>query len=94
MSSAGNRPSDLHMVRSTRLFDESTVPAGLLAAHQIAAGVWGRVVVQSGSLTFAYEEGPEEPLQLHAGDSHDIPPLRPHRLAIASPVTFLIEFYK
>ena len=82
------------MVRSTRLFDESTVPAGLLAAHQIAAGVWGRVVVHTGSLTFAYEEGPGDPLELHAGEGHDIPPLRPHRLVLDGPATFAIEFYK
>ena len=94
MTPSAERPEGLRLVRTTRRFTELTVPAGLLASHRIATGVWGRLVVHSGSLTFEFEEGPEDPISLTAGEAHDIPPQRPHHLVIDSPVTFQVEFYK
>ena len=36
-------PDGLEHVRTTDVFDNTTVPAGLLRAHRVADGVWGRV---------------------------------------------------
>ncbi|MCB0991196.1 MAG: DUF1971 domain-containing protein, partial [Acidimicrobiales bacterium] len=40
-------PDGLEHVRTTDIFDNDTVPAGLLRAHRVADGVWGRLVVHS-----------------------------------------------
>ncbi len=43
-------PSHFEPYQRTEVFDEVTVPAGLLANHTTKAGVWGQIHVQSGCL--------------------------------------------
>ena len=81
------------LVRSTPQFDEHTVPAGLLASHRIAPGVWGRLVVLGGGATFAFDDEADAPRILVAGHSIVIPPERAHRVVITGPVRFVVEFY-
>lgn len=90
-------PPDVVLVRRTPTFTESTVPSGLLATHRIGAGVWGRLVVQSGRVRFAFEDDPDvphEPRQVHAGEQVVIPPGRPHHLELDGPATFAVEFHR
>ncbi|MDH3248778.1 MAG: DUF1971 domain-containing protein [Acidimicrobiia bacterium] len=88
-------PSDVEHVRTTKVFDEATVPAGLLAAHRIAPGVWGRLLVHAGLLVFRFEDEPERAQTLEAGGALVIPPGRPHRIELdGSPVAFAIEFHR
>jgi tellurite resistance-related uncharacterized protein len=87
-------PDGLELVRTTPEFDESTVPPALLNAHEIAAGVWGRLVVTEGGLDFVFEDQAEEPRPLGPGESIVIPPQRPHRVVITGPAHFSIEFYR
>ncbi len=59
-------PPDMELVRTTPLFDPETVPKAILGSHQVATGVWGRLVCRSGRVGFAFEEpekstGPAEP---------------------------------
>lgn len=86
-------PDGLVMARTTPLFDERTVPAGLLRAHQIAEGVWGRLVVKSGSLEFAFEDQATT-VTVEAGDDVAIPPQRPHHVVVGPAVSFVVEFYR
>jgi tellurite resistance-related uncharacterized protein len=51
-------PADVRYVRTTPTFTEDTVPAGLLADHQLAAGVWGVLEVLSGHLRFVFDDDP------------------------------------
>lgn len=87
-------PADAELVRRTVEFDERTVPAGLLAAHQLADGVWARLVVTGGSLEFTFEEHDVPPRTLFAGDRQVIPPRRLHRLAFDGPANFHLEFHR
>ncbi len=92
-----NRPSlpdGLEHVRTTDVFDESTVPAGLLRAHRVADGVWGRLVVHTGSVTFVFDDEPDHPIAVAAGDSVAIPPARQHHLELDPPATFAVEFHR
>ncbi|NNE11867.1 MAG: DUF1971 domain-containing protein, partial [Ilumatobacter sp.] len=57
-------PDGLHLVRTTREFDETTVPSGLLREHRIAEGVWGRLVVRDGALTFVFDGETASPSSL------------------------------
>ena len=87
-------PGGVRHVRTTPVFDESSVPAGLLAAHQLAAGVWARVVLQQGTLDFVFEDAPDRPLSLLEGESLVVPPQRLHHVVVAGPVRFVLELYR
>ncbi len=45
-------PEGLKPYRRTPTFTEATVPAGLLKAHSITAGSWGRIGVLEGKLIY------------------------------------------
>ena len=87
-------PDDLEHVRTTDLFDDTTVPAGLLRAHRVAEGVWGNLVVRTGTVTFVFDDEPDRPITARAGDSVAIPPARRHHLELDGPVTFVVEFHR
>lgn len=90
-------PADVVLVRTTDVFDQDHHPAGLLRAHRVADGVWGRLVVASGALTFEFDDaagGGGGPHRVGEGASIVIPPVRPHHLVFDGPVTFTIEFYR
>ena len=97
-------PDGLELERSTREFDEKSVPAGLLSAHRVASGLWGRLVVTSGEVGFVFEsdsdgglgmgDDPDRRRMVGAGESVVIPPGRPHHLELTGPVTFHIEFHR
>lgn len=86
-------PTDLRLVRTTPEFDETSIPTGLRGSHKIAAGVWGRVVVRSGSIDFVFDDDPRTSRALAAGETQPIPPERVHHLQVSGPVTLVIEFY-
>jgi hemoglobin len=87
-------PAGLELARTTPTFDESTVPPALLAAHQVAQGVWGRLVVHTGALTFRFDDEPDIPINIGAGQNVVIPPTRPHHLELHRSVTFAVEFHR
>lgn len=87
-------PSDVRLVRTTPELDEASVPPGLLGAHRVAEGVWGRLVVRSGSLRFVFDDDPHGARSVAAGGHVVIPPRRVHHLEIDQPVTFVVEFHR
>jgi len=80
--------------RTTPDFDEHTVPAGLLRAHEVAAGVWGELTVLEGALRFVWEDGDAAPIDLAAGDSVVIPPQVPHRVEPGPGARFHVAFHR
>lgn len=86
-------PEGWEVVRSTPEFDETSVPAGLLRAHEVADAVWGRLVVRSGSLGFTFDDDGVR-RDVSAGGTVAIPPGRRHHLTCDAPVTFVVEFYR
>ncbi len=79
--------------RVTDEFDETSVPKGLLRAHRVAAGAWGRLVVRQGALRFVFEDSPDEPIHVEIGGSVVIPPGRLHHVETTGPVRFAVEFH-
>ena len=86
-------PPHLHHVRTTPVFDEATVPAGLRRAHQVAEGVWGVLRVHTGTVTFV-DEASGESRAVHAGGSQVIPPATPHHVEPGEGATFAVEFHR
>jgi tellurite resistance-related uncharacterized protein len=87
-------PDGVELVRITPTFDESSVPEGLRAAHQVADGVWGRLVVTSGSVGFTFDDRPELIRSVEVGEVQVIPPGRLHRLVVEGPVALAVEFHR
>ncbi len=85
-------PAGLEHRRTTDVFDQASVPSGLLRSHRLAPGVWGRLVVHEGAVRFRHEDG-GEPLLVSAGDWVVIEPERPHRLELLGPVRLAVEFH-
>lgn len=87
-------PTGFELARTTDIFDNDTVPAGLLRAHRVAAGIWGRLVVHTGTVTFVFEDEPDTPVSVGAGDAVIIPPARPHHVELDGPASFAVEFHR
>ena len=62
-------PDGFELTRTTDVFDNDTVPAGLLKAHRVADSIWGRLVVYTGTVGFVFEEEADQPCSVDAGAS-------------------------
>lgn len=87
-------PDGLEHVRTTDVFANDTVPAGLLRAHRVADGVWARLLVHTGTVGFVFEDDADRPLSVTAGESLVIPPGRLHHVELEGPATFALEFHR
>lgn len=87
-------PDGATYVRSTPEFDQETVPAGLLRAHQVADGVWGLLVVEEGAVEFTFEQEAGDSRMVMAGETQAIPPQRPHHIAVQEGARFRVEFHR
>lgn len=90
----GELPGDVEWQRTTDDFTDQTVPAGLLRAHKVAEGVWGRLQVLEGTLRFVWEDDPGSPLELGSGDAVVIPPATPHHVEPEPGARFHVEFHR
>ncbi len=93
MTDENEIPAGYVLARTTPVFTQDTVPAALLKAHRVAAGVWGLAVVETGTLEFTFESE-DSSKTLGPGESIVIPPDRPHHVAPVGDVTFRVEFYR
>jgi len=87
-------PDGFEPYKATKIFDQDSTPAGLLADHQTRAGVWGRLEVLDGSLALRFVAPLDERVELHAGDSTPIPPELPHHVELSGPVRFRVQFHR
>ena len=93
-SSPPGIPVGYELTRTTETFGHESVPAGLLRAHRVSDGVWGRLVVRSGTVTFVFEDDAANPHLLNAGESIVIPPARLHHVETSPTAKFAVEFYR
>jgi len=87
-------PEGLKPYRKTAIFDETTIPQALQAAHTIKTGIWGMIHVLCGSLQYTLELQETASRILHAGESAAVPPDIPHHIRPMGPVRCFIEFYR
>jgi tellurite resistance-related uncharacterized protein len=86
-------PEGLVLQRTTPEFTAETVPDGLRRAHQVAAGVWGRLRVLAGSVTFV-AEGSGETRLLRTGETQVIEPETAHHVEPGDDARFVVEFHR
>jgi tellurite resistance-related uncharacterized protein len=89
-----NLPPDLEAYRRTPIFDEATVPRGLLHRHTTKAGVWGRIEVLEGELVFRVLEPVVREERLSPARDGIVEPEVPHEVELVGPVRFFVEFLR
>ena len=87
-------PANVQKYANSPVFTEATVPMNLLSAHATKAGVWGKLIVKSGALTYTILTDPQEIIRLEAGDFGVIEPDTLHFVTPEGAVEFCVEFYK
>lgn len=86
-------PGGVSLVRTTPTFTAGTVPAGLLRAHQVAPGVWGRLRVDAGTVIYVQETTGER-RSLAAGETQVIEPEALHHVELGPGARFAVEFHR
>ena len=87
-------PPDVQRYKQTPEFDENSVPAGLLKAHQTKEGTWGRIVVLSGSLLYRILEPEIEEIVLTEERFGVVEPTVLHEVSPQGSVRFYVEFLR
>ncbi len=88
-------PESARKYAETKVFTDATVPQALLDRHETKPGVWGRIVVLGGCLTYIRNPGPSEQVErLGSGNFGIIRPAEPHRVAPDGAVRFKVEFLR
>ena len=86
-------PPQVAKYKQTETFNFETVPKGLLDNHSTKAGVWGRLVVQRGIVTYQ-DRNSSERRQVTAGEHQVIEPETVHLIEPSKDAAFFVEFYK
>ena len=86
-------PPNMIRVGATKTMTETTILPGLLRNHRTPKDRYGMLVVEKGTLQFRWED---DKTILDADPQHPIIifPERFHRVLLAGPVTFRVEFYE
>ncbi len=76
------------------MFDENSVPAGLLKAHQTKTGTWGKIVVVEGKLLYRILEPEREEHLLDSKQGGIVEPKVLHEVEPMGDVRFYVEFFR
>ena len=87
-------PFNLTYHQRTQDFDQDNVPMGMLGRHTTAKGIWGKIKVSEGSLTYRILEPEMEEYVLNKSQHGVVAPQAAHQVEINGPVKFHIEFYR
>lgn len=87
-------PTTVVAYKRTLVFDEHSVPRGLLASHNTKEGVWGRIVVLRGSLLYRILEPEQEEIELTPGNDGVVEPRMRHEVVPRPGVQFFVEFLR
>lgn len=86
-------PDGFVAYKETPIFDEHSVPAGLLGDHATREGVWARVEVLSGRLDLVWaDDGSIDAVSPEVPGL--IPPCRRHAVVLDGPVRFKVVFHR
>jgi len=86
-------PEGFECYRSTPVFHEDSVPAGLRRDHTTRAGVWGRIVVETGTLRYMVD-ALDRIFELDPRNPGTVVPEMPHRVEPVGTVRFRVEFWR
>ena len=84
-------PTCAKIYKETRVFDNDSVPAGLLKTHSVKSGTWGQIVVLEGMVHYVMEDE-DLTVVLRPAIVGIIAPTRPHRVIIQPGARFKVQF--
>jgi tellurite resistance-related uncharacterized protein len=87
-------PADAVPYERTSEFTHSSVPSGLLRSHSAKPGVWAKIVVLEGTLTYRILEPTIEEVLLSPQRCGVIEPTAKHEVVPQGGVRFYVEFYR
>ena len=87
-------PENIKAYKRTEIFTRQSIPTGLLKDHRVAEGVWAKLVVLEGSLTYVIQEPMLERVELMPDRFGVIEPGICHYVIPHEGVRFYVEFYK
>jgi tellurite resistance-related uncharacterized protein len=85
-------PEGLEEVRTTPVWDGTSMPAGLRRSHRVATGTWALLRVHDGRLRFRAATTPGIDAVLGPGDTQPIPPDVEHDVTPEGRVRFSLSF--
>lgn len=74
------------------VFTEETLPDSLRQEHRTKAGLWGKLIVTKGALTYLRKNKPAQTIS--TGETATIFPEERHHVTPKEAVEFHIEFYR
>jgi tellurite resistance-related uncharacterized protein len=86
-------PAGLQEYKRTSLFDDESVPAGLLKNHRLKAGAWGEIVVVEGRVTYTIDH-PELCIVLSPRLAGAVHPQVVHHIAPQPGARFFVRFLR
>tara|TARA_R110002111_G_scaffold109732_5_gene168915 strand:+ start:116 stop:391 length:276 start_codon:yes stop_codon:yes gene_type:complete len=87
-------PNNVTAYKRTPEFDELSVPAGLLKAHQTKEQVWAKIIVYEGELQYTINEPITEVNILNKANAGIVEPTVLHEIKPLGSVRFVVEFYR
>lgn len=87
-------PNGFTKYKQSKIFNEKTIPQGLLKNHQTLEGVWGEITILSGEIIYVIQSNTKERIKLNSETLGIIEPKAPHYLIPMGNVKFFIAFYK
>ena len=87
-------PPEVTPYKRTPEFDQDSIPAGLLAAHQTKAGTWGLIVVLQGALEYRILEPEQETVVLTPDQPGVVEPTILHEVEPRGAARFYVEFHR
>lgn len=87
-------PTNVTAYQKTPTFNQDSVPAGLLKAHQTKVGTWGSIVIVSGALLYRILEPSQEEIELSPSYFGVVEPEVLHEVEPLGAVEFYVEFYR
>ena len=87
-------PQDVNAYKKTPIFNQDSIPAGLLKSHSTKVGTWGKIIVLEGCLIYRILEPMVEEVLLMPDKHGVVEPCVKHEVAPQGAVRFYVEFYK
>jgi len=89
-------PQNLEHYNSTPVFNETTIPKGLLSDHQTKQGSWGLIKILSGKLEYVIKTSgsKDEVYTLEVTRPGVVEPQTLHYVKPLGQVCFQVEFYR
>ncbi len=87
-------PDDFLPFKKTPEFNRDTLPEGLKANHKTAPGIWARIHVLEGQLTYRIADPVNQTFHLNPDQPGTVLPEILHHVEADAAVRFYVEFYR